>query len=239
MSYPVIGISIYGRNQEGEFYLPGAYVDVVRKAGGIPLLLPPGESNIDALLDQVDGLILAGGGDIDPQFLSTPTTWHPKIYGVDLERDTFELALVERVFQREIPVLGVCRGLQVIGVAGGAELVVHIPDVYGESVLHRLEEPSRCTQHPVAIAPDSLLARTLQRTTTPITSWHHQAIGSAPPQWRVVATAEDGVIEAIEHTSHPWAVAVQWHPEMMALEDSSQMALFAAFVQASREYNGA
>ncbi|MCS6958729.1 MAG: gamma-glutamyl-gamma-aminobutyrate hydrolase family protein [Pseudanabaenaceae cyanobacterium SKYGB_i_bin29] len=230
MSYPVIGISIYGRNQEGDFYLPGAYVDVVRKAGGLPMLLPPGESQIDALLDQLDGLILAGGGDIDPQFLSSPTAWHPKIYGVDLERDIFELALVERVMQRQIPVLGVCRGLQVIGVAGGAELVVHIPDVYGETVLHRLEEPSRSTEHGVTIASDSRLARTLQTTSVQITSWHHQAIASAPPQWRVVATAEDGVIEAIEHTSHPWAVAVQWHPEMM-----NQMALFVEFVEASRQ----
>lgn len=234
MSLPVIGISIYGRNQAGEFYLPGAYVDVVRKAGGVPILLPPGEKNIEFLLKQIDGLILAGGGDIDPQLLGED--WHPKIYGVDLERDSFELALAEAVILSSMPVLGVCRGLQVLGVGGGAELVLHIPDVYGHEVSHRLEEPSRCTKHSVTIAPDSLLAQTLGTTSPTITSWHHQALGNAPPNWRVVARSEDDVIEAIEHETHPWAVAVQWHPEMMAMEDESQMSLFLGLIDASLKY---
>ncbi len=235
MSQPIIGISIYGRNQAGEFYLPGAYVDVVRRAGGLPLLLPPGEKNIDRLLQQIDGLILAGGGDIDPQFFDGE--WHPKMYAVDLERDSFELALVDRAVNAQIPILGVCRGLQVIGVAGGADLVVHIPDVYGDEIAHRLEEPSRCTSHGVRIEVGSKLAHTLGTHSTSITSWHHQALGNAPPNWQVVARAEDGVIEAIEHESHPWAVAVQWHPEMMAMADEMQMSLFLGLIEASLSFS--
>ncbi len=234
-SLPIIGISIYGRNQAGEFYLPGAYVDVVRKAGGLPVLLPPGEKNIDRLLNQIDGLILAGGGDIDPQFFNG--RWHPKMYSVDLERDTFELALVDRAVNAQVPLLGVCRGLQIIGVAGGADLVVHIPDVYGDDIPHRLEDPSRSTKHDVTLSSDSLLSSILGVTETVITSWHHQALGNAPPDWRVVARSADGVIEAIEHENHPWAVAVQWHPEMMALEDELQMSLFLGLIEASRRFS--
>ncbi|MCA1904571.1 MAG: gamma-glutamyl-gamma-aminobutyrate hydrolase family protein [Cyanobacteria bacterium KgW148] len=234
MGQPLIGISIYGRNQAGEFYLPGAYVDVVRKAGGLPILLPPGETDLEGILSHIDGLILAGGGDISPQFFGGE--WHPKMYSVDLERDRFELALVDRAVSQGVPLLGVCRGLQVIGVAGGADLVVHIPDVYGCEVIHRMEEPSRCTRHEVTIDGDSLLAQTLGAGSTTITSWHHQALGNAPPNWRVVARSEDGVVEAIEHESHPWAVAVQWHPEMMAGEDDTQMSLFRELIKASQRF---
>src|SRR5262245_30522576 len=109
MSAPLIGITTYGRNSENKFTLPAVYIEAVRRAGGIPLLIPPGETRLDELLATVDGLILSGGGDIDPAYYGSPG--HPTVYMIDPERDSSELELARRVAERGMPTLCICRGL--------------------------------------------------------------------------------------------------------------------------------
>ncbi|MDX1977800.1 MAG: gamma-glutamyl-gamma-aminobutyrate hydrolase family protein [Pseudanabaenaceae cyanobacterium bins.68] len=226
-----IGISMYPVNEANEYYLPSAYVKSVRAAGGTPILLPAGESDLEGVMQVLDGLLLPGGGDIMPEIYGGSN--HSAIYGVSAERDSWEISLAQAAIARQMPLLGICRGLQVINVAFGGNLYLHLPDHFGE-LCHRLEEPTGCTQHQVEITRPSKLAQALGVAQTLVTSWHHQAIDLAAPAWQVVAVAEDGVIEAIEHSSHPWAVAVQWHPELSP-DCAAQASLFKSFIQAATE----
>ncbi|BAY80115.1 peptidase C26 (plasmid) [Nostoc linckia NIES-25] len=231
----LIGITTYGRQAALPFSLPSEYIDVVRAAGGIPILLPPGEIEPARLLDSLDGLIISGGGDIDPVCYNGFA--HPTIYAVDSERDAFELELAKFALERHLPILGICRGLQILMVACGGTLIPHIPDVYGTSALHRLEpEPGRRlpTEHFVKIDLESYLADCLQNSHVSVVSWHHQAVDKVPSGWRVVGHAlDDGVIEAVEHEHHPWAIGVQWHPELSTVVDPSNQRLFQALVRAA------
>jgi len=227
---PLIGITTSGRLITGSFCLPGLYAEAVRSAGGIPILLPPGEPEEGAvILEQVDGLIFSGGGDIDPAFYNG--TSHPTIYNVDPERDRAEISLVKLVLATDIPILGICRGLEVLVVATGGSLVPHLPDQFGEVVIHRVEE-LRSIEHDVQIFPGSRLATMMGTTQAKVVSWHHQAASTVTLEWRVTAQAADGVIEAVEHQHHPWAIALQWHPEL-SINDPLQQGIFRAFVAAA------
>ncbi|OLP18010.1 peptidase C26 [Leptolyngbya sp. 'hensonii'] len=229
---PIIGITTFSGNEVREFTLPGTYIDAVRGAGGVPVLLPPGEGEIQHLLGVVDGLIFSGGGDIDPTRYGGEH--HPMVYLVNPERDDFELALAKAALQAHVPVLGICRGSQILTIASGGTLVAHVPDLYSTTVGHRHEHPSRPIEHEVALEPDSRLAKILGETKVMVVSWHHQAVQQVPADWQVVARARDGVVEAMEHQSHPWAIAVQWHPEMSAPE-SVHPQLFQALIQAASQ----
>jgi putative glutamine amidotransferase len=232
MFQPLIGITTYGRNENQAFSLPAAYIDAIRRAGGIPVLLPPGEPHLSQLLGRLDGLILAGGGDIDPAFYNGRL--HETIYMLDPERDHSELTLVQHVVAAAMPTLGICRGAQVINVALGGTLIEHLPDEVGDDVAHRLP-PSRPARHPVAITPDSRLAEVLAADQVDVASWHHQAIRHAAPGLTIVAQAADGTVEAAEMSGHPWLVAIQWHPELSAADDPTQQRLFDALVEAARQ----
>lgn len=234
---PLIGITTYGRNPENEFVLPGEYVDAVRRAGGIPVLLPAGEAEIDALLARLDGLILSGGGDVDPELYAGNK--HIEIYMVDPERDGTEVALARQVAANGTPTLCICRGTQLLNVALGGSLVEHLPDEVGESIPHR-NPPQGHAQiggyalHPLTVNGDSRLADILGTREIEPASWHHQAVRRLADGLRVAARANDGTIEAAESTDHPWLVAVQWHPEITAADDPSQQRIFDAFVEAAR-----
>jgi putative glutamine amidotransferase len=232
MLQPFIGITTYGRDEHQLFSLPAAYVDAVRRAGGIPVLIPPGERHLTPLMNRLDGLILAGGGDIDP--IHYNGEHHETIYMVDAERDLSELAMVRRVLDDGLPTLGICRGIQVINVALGGTLVEHLPDEVGDEVAHRLP-PRKPGRHLVAIQPDSRLAGIVATQQVEAASWHHQAIRHTAPGLSVVAHAPDGAIEATEADGHPWLVAVQWHPELTAADDPAQQRLFDALVEAARQ----
>src|SRR5262245_53782020 len=132
---PLIGITTYGRNQENRFTLPAEYVDGVRRAGGIPLLIPPGEAQFENLFPHLDALILTGGGDLAPELYGGRP--HGTIYSIDPERDQSELIMAQRVLETNLPTLGICRGLQVINVALGGTLIEHLPDVVGDQVAHK------------------------------------------------------------------------------------------------------
>lgn len=229
---PLIGITTYPRNDDGSFTLPALYVAAVRRAGGLVVLIPPGEPRPDALLDRVDGLLLTGGGDLDPDLYGGRR--HETIYGVNAERDAGEIALVRSWLPRRKPLLGICRGCQVINVALGGTLIEHLPDVAGEEVLHRLP-PRRPGRHDIRVQADSVLARVLGQTSFPAASWHHQAIRQPAEALRPVAWAPDGVIEGVEMPEHPWLLAVQWHPELTAAEDPLQQRLFTALVDAANQ----
>jgi len=227
----VIGISSYARDGEPPaFTLPCGYVDGVRGAGATPLVLPPGEPEPERLLDLVDGLILAGGGDIAPAAYSGEP--HETIYSVSEERDQFEFTLARAILVHpNMPLLCICRGMQVLNVVCGGTLHAHLPERFGERVAHRLP-PRLTSRHAVRIEPQSRVAAMLGADEVEACSWHHQAIDRMGQGLRAVAWAADDVIEAVEHTAHPWCIGVQWHPEMQ-LDEAPQRGLFAALVTAA------
>jgi len=229
---PKIGITTYGRDEKGNFYLPGEYVDSVRAAGGLPLMLAPGESNIAAILEILDGIIFAGGGDFDPAVYDGEP--HPTIARTDAERDSFELALAKAVFQTEMPVLGICRGFQLLNIVTGGDLIAHLPEKYGEEIDHR-EDNGDEIEHEIEITSGKL-SGIFSQNKLKIMSKHHQALGKIADCWQVTANAADGVIEALEHKTHPWMVAVLWHPELSP-NDPEQERLFEEFVRVSREFS--
>ncbi len=226
---PLVGITTYPPNAAGRFELAREYVDAVRRAGAIPVLIPPEEQRLDDLLARLDGLVLAGGGDIDP------ARWggeeHPAVEYVDDARDDLELRLARHAVDDGIPTLAVCRGAQVVNVALGGTLVPHLPDRVGEEVPHR-KEPKWHHRHAIEAEEGSLLAATMGTTDAEPAAWHHQAIDRPGQGLAVTAWAPDGVIEAVELPGHPWLLAVQWHPEVTAADDPTQQALFDGLVEA-------
>ena len=227
---PFIGITTYGRGPHNRYILPAEYVDAVRRAGGIPLLLPPGEERMEAILPLLKAVVFSGGGDLDPELYGGGH--HETIYMVEPERDRSEIDLARRVFDLEIPTLAICRGSQILNVAKGGTLIEHLPDEVGETVNHRVP-PREPTPHPIRVEPASRLAGLLGATDFSCMSWHHQAVRRVAPGFEVVAHAPDGTIEGLEAPSHPWLVAVQWHPELTAAEDPIQQRLFDALVEAA------
>ena len=232
MTQPLIGITTYGQDEQNRYALPAAYVACVRRAGGVPVLIPPGETAPYALLERLQGFILAGGGDLDPHLYGGQTSDH--IYMVDVERDRSELGLARAIIAQKHPCLAICRGIQVINVALGGTLIEHLPDEKGETVLHRAP-PREPVEHGIAITADSRLAQIIGRTAIRAVSWHHQAIRSPGKGLRVVAQAPDKTIEAVEMVNHPGLIAVQWHPELSAAQDRLQQTLFNALIEASKK----
>lgn len=236
MRRPLIGITTYHRDASGgrsRFHVPTAYVDAVRGAGGLPVLLPPGETRPAELLDVVAGLVLCGGGDIDPAQFGGPAD-HEAQYSTCSERDAFELDLVCEALGRGTPTLAICRGMQILNVSLGGALHVHLPDVVGESVAHRVSREQHA-YHAVRLAPDSQLAVLLGGQDVRVASWHHQAVARLGAGLRAVAWAEDGTIEAVELAGRPEVVAVQWHPELQFAEpDARQRRLFEDLVERAR-----
>lgn len=228
-----IGITTYARDEEGRYSIPGLYLDAVRAAGGIPILLTPGETQVESLLSQVNGLLLAGGGDVNPDRYGS--SGHPEVYAVDEERDVLEFKLVSWALEQQLPLLGICRGLQVINVALGGTLIEHLPDVIEDKTAHCLV-PRAPTEHAIKLAADSRLAGIYQETHFSAASWHHQAIGDVAPGLTIVGRAPDGTIEALEMANHPELIAVQWHPELTAATDPIQQRIFATFIEICRQY---
>lgn len=227
---PLIGITSYPPNPADRYELPRPYVDSVRRAGGIPVLLAPGDPHAGALLARLDGVVLAGGGDVDPGRWGGPD--HPAIEYVDHARDELELELAREAADEGVPTLAICRGLQVLNVALGGTLHAHLPDVVDGVVPHK-REPQWAHRHPVEAEPGSLVADAMGTERAEPASWHHQAVDRPGAGLTVTAWADDGVIEALELVGHPWLIAVQWHPEMTSHEDPTQQKLFDELVIAT------
>jgi putative glutamine amidotransferase len=227
---PIIGITSYARDGSTPpvFAVPTGYVDAVRMVGALPIVFPAGERDAAQLLDAVDGLILSGGGDISPKAYGGRQ--HETVYSVCEERDAFEFALIRAALARpSLPMLCICRGLQVLNVVCGGTLHPHVPEVFGTDVPHRLP-PRLQSRHGARIDAKSRLARIIGADDVEVCSWHHQAIDTLGKELTPVAWAADGVIEAVEHNIHPWCFGVQWHPEMQ-LDEAPQRRIFAALAQ--------
>jgi putative glutamine amidotransferase len=238
---PIIGLTTYGRHEKTivnvhyqEYYhIPAVYIDAVRRAGGIPILLPPGEPDWQESLQHVAGVVVIGGSDIHPDNYNG-NAQHPQLTVHDTERDASEIELVQYVVaQQNWPVLCICRGMQVLNVALGGTMTEHIPDNL-ERDIHRGPDGGWTVQ-PVQVNPESLLAAVMGTTEVATYSGHHQAVKTVAPGLEVVAHAPDGIIEALAMPDHPWLIAVQWHPEVSAGSDPTQQALFDAFVSAARQ----
>ncbi|MEB2346872.1 MAG: gamma-glutamyl-gamma-aminobutyrate hydrolase family protein [Deltaproteobacteria bacterium] len=235
MRRPLIGVTTYHRERSGRerFHVPAAYVDAVRQGGGLPVLLPPGDPRPGEILASLDGLVLCGGGDIDPALFGG-ASGHAALYATCAERDGFELALVRDALARRTPMLAICRGLQVLNVALGGDLHLHLPDVVGDRVAHRVSREEHGL-HPVRIDAGCGLAAVLGSGEIEVATWHHQAIDRLGEDLRPVAWAADGTIEAVELPGHPEVLAVQWHPELQARDPASRQGrLFEALVERAR-----
>lgn len=225
---PLIGITTYHKDERGYIQLPAQYAEAVRRAGGIPLLIQPGEPRMDELMGLLNGIILSGGGDVDPLLYTEEK--HEQVYWVNPERDQFEIDLVKRSLDAEMPTFCICRGLQILNVALGGTLIPHIPDAVDNAVEHR-QPPRDPILHPVDIASNSRLANIIGGSQVTTASWHHQSIDKLASGLTVVGTAPDGVIEAVEMPSNRCVMAVQWHPELTAHQDASQQNLFDELVR--------
>jgi putative glutamine amidotransferase len=227
----LIGLTTYGRSADNRYALPAEYLDAVRRAGGVPVLIAPGEVRWEVVLETVDAFVLTGGGDIDPDAYGGKR--HLTNYGIDLERDALEVDLARHVVASGLPTLGICRGAQILNIAHGGTLIEHLPDEIGEQVLHRAP-PREPIAHAIRLHAQSRLARILGRVEFEATSWHHQALREVAGGFTVAGHAPDGTVEAIEMPEHPWLIAVQWHPEMTAASDPLQQRIFDAIVEAAR-----
>jgi putative glutamine amidotransferase len=239
MPRPLIGVTIQAhagtpaiKRGRPLYYLDAHYADRVREAGGIPVLLPPGADEA-AELAALDGLMLTGGEDIDPRYFHEAAI--PELGEIDPRRDLQEVPLVTEAVRRGLPILGICRGMQVLNVAMGGTLHQDLAAQLPGAQNHRQETPPELDAHPVAIAPESRIARYAGSTDLAVNSHHHQALRDLAPGLVATAWAPDGVIEACE-SQDAWIVGVQWHPELQKREFTT--ALFRAFVEAALARRG-
>jgi gamma-glutamyl-gamma-aminobutyrate hydrolase PuuD len=229
---PVVGITTYvtparfGAWDEEAALVPVTYVQAVERAGGRPLLVPPSEAGVAETLDVVDGLIFSGGSDLEPELYGQDP--HPETYGVVPERDRGELALLSAALARDLPVLAICRGSQVLNVALGGDLVQHLPDLVGHE--QHKHTTGVFADHDVDVEDGTRLAELLGDR-APVKSHHHQGFGRLGEGLRVAARAEDGAVEAVEDPERRFALGVLWHPE--AGED---LRVFEALVEEAARY---
>jgi putative glutamine amidotransferase len=189
-----------------------AYVDAVVRAGGLPFILPVLDpADAEAALLAVDGLLVTGGGDVDPVRYGAAAV--PEVYGVDRRRDAFEAALILAAARVGLPVLGICRGSQILNVALGGSLLQHVPAVTGQN--HSVKDRPYETVHGVSVDPGSLVASAVGSLEVAVNSLHHQAVDRLGAGLRAVGWAEDGVVEAIESDGVGRFLGVQWHPELL------------------------
>jgi putative glutamine amidotransferase len=236
---PVIGIcAALERAQWGAWdrlavLLAHEYIAAIQDAGGLALMVPPDpglERDPDEVLDLVDGLILAGGADIDPSMYGTEP--HPETKGTVPERDRTELAIARRAAERDIPLLGICRGMQVLNVARGGTLRQHVPDDVGHEEHRRHLGSFEGSEHAVRLQRGSLAARAAGEELHTIKSHHHQGIAEVGEGLRVSGVSVlDDLPEAIEAGSSPFCLGVQWHPEA-----DERSRVVDALVQAARDY---
>jgi len=211
-----------------------AYADAVAMVGGIPVILPFVVGDVPTLLGRLDGIVLSGGADIAPSRYGDGDV-HPDTYDVHPHRDDFEIALVHEALLRQKPLLAICRGIQVLNVALGGSLYQHVPDAF-TGVVHRQHHdgiPADQPGHDVTVVSGSALERTVGTERLPVNSFHHQGLKVLAPDLVATAISGDGLVEAVEHRTRPDMIAVQWHPELMALSSDAQASLFRNLVRAS------
>jgi gamma-glutamyl-gamma-aminobutyrate hydrolase PuuD len=230
---PVVGITSYAPEQVrwgvwevAAALVPLAYVDAIERAGGRPVVVPPSEDGVEETLDALDGLLLSGGEDIDPSHYGADA--HPETAVTRPDRDRAELALLQGALARDMPVLAVCRGSQVLNVARGGDLVQHLPEVVGDDK-HK-HTPGVFADHEVELKPGSRVGELLGSRAA-VKSHHHQGYGTIGAGLVEAAWAEDGTVEALEDPGKRFVVGVLWHPE-----EGEDFALFRRLVDEARAY---
>ncbi|HEX6490823.1 MAG TPA: gamma-glutamyl-gamma-aminobutyrate hydrolase family protein [Gaiellaceae bacterium] len=214
MARPIVGITTYVTPAKWSYWeldaalVPAQYVRAVERAGGRPVLVPPSEDGVEETLDSLDGIIFSGGSDLGPETYGAEA--HPETLGVHAERDRAELALLKAALERDLPVLAICRGSQVLNVALGGDLEQHLPDVLG-SERHK-QTPGVFAEHGVEVLEGTRLGRLLGEH-APVKSHHHQGFGRLGEGLVESARADDGTVEAVEDPSRRFALGVLWHPE--------------------------
>lgn len=229
---PLIGITSYAEEirwgvwTEEASVIPLAYVRAVEHAGGRPLVVPPSEDGLEETLDALHGVIFSGGGDLDPELYGAAP--HSETDEPRKARDAAEMRLLGAALDRDMPVLAICRGSQLLNVARGGDLVQHLPEAVGHE-RHR-HVPGAFSDHGVELAADSRLGELLGKH-APVKSHHHQGYGRIGSGLREVAWADDGVVEGLEDSTKRFALGVLWHPE-----EGEDFALFEALVNEARRY---
>lgn len=209
MARPVVGITTYVTDAKWGYWnleaalIPFDYVRAVERAGARPVLVPPSLEGVDETLDALDGVVFTGGSDLDPELYGEPA--HPETFGIVRVRDDAELALLRAALERDMPVLGICRGIQVLNVGMGGDLEQHLEG-------HRHNPPGQFMEHDVAIEPDTRLGGILGDRTS-VMSHHHQGLKTLAPGLVETAHSDDGVVEAVEAPERRFTVGVLWHPE--------------------------
>jgi putative glutamine amidotransferase len=239
MTRPIIAVTTSSeRTDKGvdRVFLNAAYIRAVERAGGVPLLLTPYHSSdaVNQFATYIDGLLLTGGGDIDPALFGE--TRHAKSDLISAERDELELRQVTRqAIDTGLPLLAICRGIQVVNVALNGTLHQHVPDVFGDEIAHSQGGARSDRTHGVVIEPGTLLSTLVGTERLRVNSFHHQAIKDLGDGLRPVAWADDKVIEAVELPgARGFVLAVQWHPEELVENDPAALRLFQALVDAAR-----
>jgi gamma-glutamyl-gamma-aminobutyrate hydrolase PuuD len=235
---PLIGVTSIPRHTRTGFAdgiahetIPEMYLDQVRRAGGSPVVLPVHGGDDPGIAARLDGVLLTGGGDVDPARYGRPAD--PATAGIDHQRDEFELGLVRAAREADLPLLGICRGAQVLNVAFGGSLMQHVEADLPGAAAHWAPERWDQSVHPVRLEPGTLLAAVLG-TEVKVNSIHHQGIGELGSGLVAAGRSPDGLVEAIEAPGRRFLAAVQWHPECLG-PDQTSAALFQSFVSAAQE----
>jgi putative glutamine amidotransferase len=237
---PSIGITIgYDGRRAGIHEIRHEYVGSIEETGALPFLLAPGKpEDAPAFLDRLDGLLLSGGSDVDPELYGRPR--HPKLGRVIRERDEFELALCREALYRDLPILAICRGQQVLNVATGGTLVQDLPSELGRIVDHDPRRQRWQVAHDVGVVPGTHLREILGRETVSVNSFHHQAVEQLGKGAVVSARSKkDDVIEGIEMPDRKFVLGVQWHPESFWGRPEGFRPLFEALTAATMARVGA
>ncbi len=234
---PLIGLTV-GRDlpDRPEFlHLRRSYPRAIEAAGGVPVLLPPVEraESVRRVFEALDGIVFPGGVDVGPDRYGAPSV-HPTTH-VDAVLDELELSVARLAAQSEKPVLGICRGHQVLNVALGGTLVQDLPTEMPGPVVHRQAGPRDAVSHPIEVDQESRLGTAFGACRFEVNSFHHQGVKDLAPSLKPVAWSPDGLVEGFESTEHPWLLAVQFHPEDLVGFHEPSRRLFAALVDACRE----
>ena len=237
MNSPLIGITtaVRSNDQGNRFYAAYApIIAAVEKGGGLPVMFPCelAPDTLRQLYDRVDGLLLPGGGDIDPVWYGEGI--HPETANIDPARDEAEIKVARWAVEENRPVFCICRGHQVLNVALGGTLIQDIPSQVPMAEEHHFDKPRTRRIHDIQIETDSRLAQIMGKTSIGVNSIHHQAIEQLASPLRITAHSPGGIIEAVEIPDHRFALAVQWHPEDLT-DDERMLRLFQAFVDKARE----
>lgn len=220
--------------REPTYFLRARYIRAIEELGGVPLILPLVEDRAARrrLLDRIDGLLLTGSGpDLPPRLYGERQRF--KFPLVSERRANFELELVHQARKRDLPLLGICGGMQTVNVACGGTLFQDIPSQIRDALDHRQKTKAIHVAHPVSVAPKSLLKRIVGKTTLMVNSSHHQSVKTVAPSLVASALAPDGIVEAIESPGHRFLLAIQWHPEFLFERHAPHRRLFEALLRAA------